>query len=62
MVSVEFLAAISTIVSCVIVVVGAFAALRQLRHLRASNEAPALQNMVIRWEHPDVRDSMRFVR
>ncbi len=62
MVSVESLAAISTIVSCVIVVVGAFAALRQLRHLRASNEASALQNMIIRWEHPDVRDSMRFVR
>jgi len=61
-VSVEYLAAISTIVSCVIVVVGAFAALRQLRHLRASNEASALQNMIVRWEHPDVRDSMRFVR
>jgi hypothetical protein len=60
--SVESLAAIGTIVSCVVVVVGAFAAVRQLRHLRASNEASMLQNMIVRWEHPDVRDSMRFVR
>jgi hypothetical protein len=59
-VSVEFLAAISTIVSCVVVVIGAFAALRQLRHLRASNEVAAMENIFNRYESPAVMESILF--
>lgn len=62
MVSVEFVAAISSIVSSAVVVVGAVAAVRQLRHLRASNEVSALADIVNRYERPDVRESFFFVR
>lgn len=60
--SVEFVAAISSIVSSAVVVVGAFAAVRQLRHLRASNEVTALQSIIDRFERPDVMESIRFIR
>lgn len=62
MVSVEYVAAISSIVSSAVVVVGAFAAVRQLRHLRASNEVTALQSIIDRFERPDVMESIRFIR
>jgi len=61
-VSVEYVAAISSIVSSAVVVVGAFAAVRQLRHLRASNEVTALQSIIDRFERPDVMESIRFIR
>jgi hypothetical protein len=60
-VSVEFIAAVGSIISSAVVVVGAFAAVRQLRHLRASNEVSALQNIVNRFQRPEVMESMRFV-
>lgn len=60
--SVESLAAISSIVTSIVVVVSAFAAVRQLRHLRASNEVVALQNIINRYERQEIIESTYFIR
>jgi hypothetical protein len=60
-VGVEYVAAIATILSSIVVIVGAFAAVRQLRHLRASNEVAVLQNVLNRYESSDVMESHRFI-
>jgi len=58
----ELIGAIGSIVSSIVVVVGVIVAIRQLRHLRASNEVAALNGLIERFEKPEVRASLRFIQ
>jgi hypothetical protein len=58
----ESLTAIGSLFSSLVVVVGALAAVRQLRHLRASNEVAALQAIMEQVERPEVEASLQFIQ
>jgi hypothetical protein len=58
----ELFGVIGSIVSSIVVVVGVLVAIRQLRHLRASNEVAALNGLIERYDRPEVRASLRFIQ
>ena len=58
----ETIGALGSIISSTVIVVSAVAAVRQLRHLRASNEVTALQGIMESSLLPDVTESLRFIQ
>jgi hypothetical protein len=61
-VTAETIGALGSIISSTVIVVGAAAAVRQLRHLRASNEVTALQAIMESSDRADVTESLRFIQ
>ena len=60
--SAEWLTAIGTLGTFVVIAASAFAALVQLRHLRAANQIATLAAFTQQYEGPELRDAFHFVR
>jgi hypothetical protein len=60
--SAEWLTAIGTIGTFLVIAASALAALIQLRHLRAANQIAALATFTQQYEGPELRDAFHFVR
>lgn len=60
--SVEFWTAFGSVGTLVVITATAIAAIIQVRHLRASNQALVLHNLFNEYEGPEYRDAFHFVR
>jgi hypothetical protein len=60
--SAEWVTAIGTVGTFVVIAASALAALIQLRHLRAANQIAALATFAQQYEGPELRDAFHFVR
>ncbi|GAC1420948.1 MAG: hypothetical protein NVSMB64_29850 [Candidatus Velthaea sp.] len=56
----EWLTAYTSLATLLVVALTAFAALRQIRHLRSGNQVAAVLPLLDQWE--SLRDSMRYIR
>ncbi|HEY8320479.1 MAG TPA: hypothetical protein VIG46_01635 [Candidatus Baltobacteraceae bacterium] len=59
--SAEWLTAIASLLTLVIFAVAAFAALRQIRHMRSGNQVAALLPLVERYREAEVQASLNYV-
>lgn len=59
--SAEWLTAIASLLTLVVFAVAAFAALRQIRHMRSGNQVAALLPLTEKYSDPDMRASLDYV-
>jgi len=59
--SAEWLTAISSLMTLVVVAVAAFAALRQIRHMHAANQVAALLPLTEKYSQPEMRASLDYL-
>jgi hypothetical protein len=60
-VSAEWLTASSAVATLLVVAITAYAALRQIQHLRSGNQVAALLPLTEKYQSPEIQDSLNYV-